>query len=590
MKTAETASDQPSRRFLSFALGVIIFSWSAYALATAGLFARPVVLAVFGVFSIISSVLLIRFLLAASGTARLATAAIIVFIAGLLIGTAPTIFSGRDQGSIADAAAELSTTGSSTFSDSAVDTFFEIYGPGRALNFPGFFYGEDGFLRSQFPESYISWLAAFHSVFGIEGFVIGNGFLFFLTLLSIFMLVRELSDDRSAVLAVILSGGSFLLPWFVKSTLSENLGAFLFIFLSFSLVGFLRRPGTTGFVAVVLTATLLALTRIEGFAILAIAFGLLYLPVPSRRFLDSHGPLFRIAPFVFSASAALSDFLPNISRYALIGKAFLHDVSAGENLPVSTVLADKTGTALELWRLLHSYGLFPIAILGFAGIAVLILRRNRTALVPALLAAPTFLYLLDPNITGDHPWMLRRLAFSVWPALIVSATVALREIIPDRPTTRFLPSAAVACLLFFSLPPTLRTFAFSENRDLLAETARLAESVGSEDLVLVDREATGDPFAIPSGPLRFLFGKKAAYCFNPDDIAKIPSGRYRHLYLLVTEDSLGRWSEVIRNAAPVATFRFHTERLGPSPLSDPAFPEISERTVESTLIRIDPTI
>ncbi|NTV55232.1 MAG: hypothetical protein HGA16_01895, partial [Candidatus Moranbacteria bacterium] len=116
----------------------------------------------------------------------------------------------------------------------------------------------------------------------------------------------------------------------------------------------------------------------------------------------------------------------------------------------------------------------------------------------------------------------------------------------------------------------------------------LADAVGPRDLILVDREATGDPYAIPAGPLRFLFGKNAAYFFNPDDFAKIPKDRYDHIYLLAPVDGFERWSSLPASFSLISVYSFETERLGPLPLDDPTFPDTTSATTDSLLFSLDP--
>src|SRR3989339_1306227 len=89
--------------------------------------------------------------------------------------TVPTVFSGRDQGSLSNAAITLSKNHHLENSFSAEKEFFKIYGVGTALNFPGFNYTQNGNLIPNFSLGYISWLATFYSFFGIEGLIIANG-------------------------------------------------------------------------------------------------------------------------------------------------------------------------------------------------------------------------------------------------------------------------------------------------------------------------------------------------------------------------------------------------------------------------------
>jgi hypothetical protein len=91
--------------------------------------------------------------------------------------------------------------------------------------------------------------------------------------------------------------------------------------------------------------------------------------------------------------------------------------------------------------------------------------------------------------------------------------------------------------LFISLP----YLAFSENKELLAQTKIMSENFGDQDLVLIDQKATGDGFSMISGPLNFLFGKQAAYFFNPEDIKKINLGKFRNVYFIVPDNNLATY-------------------------------------------------
>ena len=89
---------------------------------------------------------------------KIALAAIAALGILLSIYTTPTIFGGRDEGSFANAAILLAQNHSLSDSSTVVQEFFEVYGPGKALNFPGFFYSTSGALKSQFLPGYTSWI------------------------------------------------------------------------------------------------------------------------------------------------------------------------------------------------------------------------------------------------------------------------------------------------------------------------------------------------------------------------------------------------------------------------------------------------
>ncbi len=91
--------------------------------------------------------------------------------------TVPTVFDGRDQGSLADAAIRLATTHTLVDHTPESDMFFALYGRGQALHFPGYFYAPDGALVTQFPLPYTTFLAGWYGIFGMTGLIIANALL-----------------------------------------------------------------------------------------------------------------------------------------------------------------------------------------------------------------------------------------------------------------------------------------------------------------------------------------------------------------------------------------------------------------------------
>ena len=83
----------------------------------------------------------------------------------------------------------------------------------------------------------------------------------------------------------------------------------------------------------------------------------------------------------------------------------------------------------------------------------------------------------------------------------------------------------------------------SENSPLLEQTEKLASDFSEQDLVLVDRLASGNGFSMLTGPLSTLYGKQAVYFFNPEDAAKIDRTRFQNIYLVIPEESWKLYKE-----------------------------------------------
>jgi len=78
-----------------------------------------------------------------------------------------------------EAAAWLAQNHHVTFAIPASEEFFRLYGPGKAENFPGFYYTDDGKLTTRFLPPYTAWLA----MFGVVGLAFANALLFYITVM-----------------------------------------------------------------------------------------------------------------------------------------------------------------------------------------------------------------------------------------------------------------------------------------------------------------------------------------------------------------------------------------------------------------------
>ncbi|MEK7549774.1 MAG: hypothetical protein AAB519_02210 [Patescibacteria group bacterium] len=537
-----------------FGLSFVVFGWLALSLALGSLFLFPLIaIAMAASFSI--SVLLAWKLLSRSSLDTRIVFAVSLLVA-LLISffITPSVFSGRDQGSIAEAAYRLAENGELAFSTLASQSFFEIYGPGTALNFPGFAYTKEGYLITQFPLAYTAWLGSFLSVFGILGYVIANSLLLFLFLFFFYTLLRQYTDWRLSSMGFTLALFSFLPIWFTKFTLTENLAVFLFVFLALSLSIFLREGKFLHYSAIIFSGALLAFTRIEGFVLFLVAFGILLFSKKTWSLFKTYPLKSLLLPGLVLLFVFLRDFFLNLPYYKMIGKAafkFVHGF--GSDVVSQTSGVGFFGSHISLGSIFLLYGLLPLFILGLFGILLCLKEKRFFLLLPVLLALPTLIYLFSPNITLDHPWMLRRYYFSIFPALLFSAIICLgfltdttKEFPLKAPNGKRFLLALVLWLgvLFFQLPAFTSGILYSENKTLLKQTENFTNAFQDTDLVLVDRFATGNGFAMLTGPGNFLFHKNTVYFFNPEDLAKIDQSRFSGIYLLVPEENIDRYSKV----------------------------------------------
>jgi hypothetical protein len=588
----DNASPPQEIRFAAVGTGFLIFGWFCYLLSAEGVFFRPFIIMGAVLFAVGIGRALWRWSKLPSKSARIAILLSVSLATIVASMTEPTIFSGRDQGSIATAAMELSRHGSIAFSSKASDAFFSIYGPGQALNFPGFFYTDTGALTTQFPLGYIAWLGGFFSLFGIAGLTIANAVLLALSLLSIFFFIRYFQGDAFAFLGLALAGLSFLPTWFAKFTLSENLALFLFVFLVLNLALFLREGFRIAFMNVILASGLLALTRIEGLIILPIALGLLYRSGSGKALVKENPLRHRTFPLASLAIILIINLSISLPFYRTIAKALYKNIASLGNGGGAT---EHAGNLFALWGAFFSYGLAPIFILGFVGIAFLAREKRWLPLLPAVLALPSFLYFLDPAITLDHPWMLRRFLPTLWPTLLICGVLGLALVFHSKEYAlkqlplrkKFLLFAVVATLFLSQAPAFSKYLPFAEGRGLPEQVSMVASSIGENDLLLVDRTSTGDPFAMPTGPLASLFGKNAVYFLNASDFAKLPPHAFGHIYLLAPTERKDTWSASLgKELSLVKPILFSGSKLDSLPITETQLPEKIRVTKESALFEI----
>jgi len=510
----------------------------------------------------------------------------------LLIGiyTVPTIFSGRDQGSISEAAFRLAQNGKLIFSTPASHTFFALHEKGPAQNFPGFAYTKTGDLITQFPLGYTSWLAGFVILFGEHGFIISNTLLLFLSLLFFYALLRKFVHPLYASAGLLLFATSFILIWFAKMTLSENLALFLFLSLCFALISFFEEGKILFYVSALLSASLLAFTRIEGFVILGITIAILtcspYTNIIRKKYLWRS----ILLPLVLFLCVFIIDVIVNLPYYTVIGKAlfkFLH-ITKSETLSTSI-----TSLSPSLWSYFFLYGLGIVFILGLTAILFFIKEKRWLLLMPTLLTLPTFIYLIDPNISPDHPWMLRRFLFSIFPTLLFSAIVgiarlfSLQKSIPFS-TPKGKPFFAVTFLFLILLlsiyPAFIFGFSFAENRGLKEQALSVSQLFLDTDLVLVERGVTGSGFSMMTGTTSYLTEKNIVYFFNPNDLFSLNTTPYTHVYLIVPEKDQLRYTTILdRHLSFQKTILFSTNQLENTPSAESnIFPSFPKKVIKET--------
>jgi hypothetical protein len=587
--------DRDRTIFDRFSIAFISFLFGSYIVAITGFF-TPLFIGILFAGSVLGTIALLWKLRPSRELIRVG-AVLFAFAAILLFSSSPSIFSGRDQGSYAGAALRLAQDHSIVSSiPSASEEFFDIYGEGRSLNIPGFFYTKTGQLVTQFPLGYITWLGAHISLFEIAGISIANAVTFFLTLLALFLLLRRFLPLPFAGSGVSIAALSFPILWLSRNVLSENLAVFLFLLVSYHAISFLQRPLRLSWFLTVFSGIFLFLTRIEGFFVLAVFFLLAIFRTDSRaflktKFLSATLPAVTLSGIFFAVSLWVS-----LPFYRTVGKALVNSLSPSGNISASVSIFSTLFRNIEI---LWTYGMISVFALALLGGVTLFRKRHSLSLTPFFLAFPTFIYLVNTHISSDHPWLLRRFIFSLWPTVIILAIFAvahLQKVFSEKYPGKILFRPTIFSLVFSSLlilpsfPATLPTLSFSENPNLLEDVEKLSEIFSDRDLVLVDRMASGDPYSMIADSMSTLFGKNAVYFFNPDDLDRIDQSRFENIYLIARNGDEARYRDTFKDRYLLEAASSYTLRTSIlSRETDPSrLPTQKAETVHGAIFRILP--
>lgn len=584
--------------FLLKTLLLLGFAWTGFTMALVGFFYASIAwaLLIFGAIWLVRDTIKKEISIKPSRELTLASILFVAITFLFMFFSTPTVFTGRDQGSFAEAGIRLSQNHKLEFSTPTSSEFFKLHEPGRALNFPGFYYASDGNLITQFSLVYISWLALFFSAFGTVGLTIANGVAFFTFLISFYMLARLFLRASSTVPMVLFVCTSFVFMWFSKMTLSENMALPVAWLAITALMLFLKNPRTLSYAVFLLAMSLLCFTRIEGIAFFIVSFAVVFFNQNTRDFIKHHSMKRFFIPMILLAIFFLADMFTDIYFYKEIAKALFPSIS----LPKATYIGQADNNDLPRFytlKIFYLYGLLGFFIVGAIGAFTNFWKREFYKLVPFFLVAPTFIYLFDTQISPDHPWMLRRFMFSLLPVAIFYSGLFLGQFFEEKSSdkkgyaTKIMSAIVIVILLAMNMPAFSKYLTFSENKNLLSQTQALSSRFSSNDLVLIDQQVSGDGWAMISGPMNFLYGKNAVYFFNIQDLARMNLNDFDNVYLISPNSQTAFYlaSTIGNRLTEVQDYNLTTTKLNiepANPLKKILLPEKKEINISGKIFLI----
>ena len=568
--------------FAYFSFFWLAVAWLAFVLALFGFFYRWLLVIFISTFVLFGTKFFLKSILKISRTFLVINLILISTIAIFSFFSNPTVFSGRDQASLSQASVRLTQFNQLEFSTSVSDTFFKVnslpkkkmisclndrknvfpkiflsktkllhpycqaISAGKALNFPGFYYTTGGKLVTQFPLVYISWLALFFTFFGLNGFIIANAILFYIFALSFYFIFYKISKKSSLSSAIALGFilTSFSFMWFFKFTLSENI-MLAFLWLGILQIVILTRSKLKklssrkiNLALLFLSLGILIFTRIEGVALFIVSFSILLFNKNSRNYFQKNFVKLILPFLIFLFLIFIWNTKVNIYFYKTIVKAIFSNLTSVSNSENSFF-----SSAFNLLQIFVLYGILLPLLFGLIQIFYLLKNKKFQQLIPFLIVTPIFIYLFNPQITPDHPWMLRRFVFAILPASFLYSTLFVNNLL--RKNYKVVAGFITFLILVFNLYPFVKYLTFRPGESLLSTTQKISQNFSAQDLILIDRMVTGDNWQMIADPMNSLFHKNAVYFFNPNDFAKIDTEKYAKIYLITPTEKIDYYKHSI---------------------------------------------
>jgi hypothetical protein len=502
---------------------------------------------------------------------------IILFTILLSSFTIPTIFGGRDEGSLSNSALLINKDHGLNHQSKLINTFGTIYGEGKALNFPGFFYQKttdtNFILKSQFLPGYSSYLANFAYASNPNSLKFANALPLIIFLLAFYLIIYTLTKSRkSSILGITLLASLTPIGLFYKFTLSEIFFASLIWPSLYFLIKYLQNKNSAFSVVyywlIFIPLLPTVFIRIEA---LGIIFTLvLILILKSHKELQK--PNYQIPILLTTLLSVISLFI--FSDFFIIALKGL--LGSFTNLSTETTapalkhsFIPKNWQDFYLLKLFYSYNLIPLFFFAILGIWKFIKEKKWLLTIPLFLFGITGFYLVDANISMDHPWMLRRFIFSIIPLAILYTVLFLHYHPLQR---KFLHTFIISLLIFSNILMALPFITFQQNSSLTEQITVLSKQFKSNDLILVSQKSSGSGWSLISEPLRNIHNKQAIYFFNPEDYAKINKTQFNKIYLIVSDEEIDLYNKKLP-LRKVKSYTLKNQIIAPTknPLTLPKF-------------------
>lgn len=359
--------------------------------------------------------------------------------------------------------------------------------------------GGDTF-TSQFLPVYISYLAVYYLLGGLDLLFWANVLLMVLTLGSVYYLAKNLGGRKASILAIILLLSTYVFFWFPKRTNVENIFIFLIWFGLWMMVEALNKKRPLYLFWGLIPFSLLSLTRAEGliFFVFYLITSLLLIIFKFRKELKD-----KVYLFVLPILATIINFILFYyyvkfyqANYIITQAIDVLESFSFNNLYASVIIISIFSTLVAIylyirkkinyqkflfWIILGAVALFELYIfllvksdnltwvfyrtqyvlenftfyfyfiyffIVLFGLKKQIFSLKELLVVIVLL--PAFVFILEPNIALDQPWFMRRFYPTLIPLLIILSAVVLARLELKRKKLLYLTFFLILIGLIFA--------------------------------------------------------------------------------------------------------------------------------------------
>lgn len=547
---------------LSFAL--ILIGWFALVFTLAGIFYKAILIPL-----IVLTFASAAFFIAKHKTferpsrADIFALAIVLFFA--IFNTVyfhDTFFGGRDDGLYTNHGIYLAQNH---------DLIFDGY---HDMPLPGMAKVDDHFTTERYP-GYISWTALHCTFLGTFGIRVSNFLLIIIGFVSLYLIGKKLKSSKVGIATVLMFATTFPMLWFTRRTYSEIL---LLALIWFGILCFLEayeKKQPNYLVPMFFAFGLAFATRAEATPIfLMLVLILIFLLLRQKREIFSKKLgffiLIAIAPFIYwSVATPMGQFWAQVvisftsAPASVVAQAVPTEGSTlGSNYP--SFVFDMFSKYNLQWQFLF----IPLALLGS------FLRKDKELfkylLIIFVMIMPAFAYLINPHISIDQPWFLRRYIPTIFPFAFLCTAILLFELVKNK---RLLASI-IATIIVMNLAVASPILIFKENDGMVNNVENLSNHFSDEDLILVDTLSSPTWYNI-ADPLFFVFGKHTLW-LNGDssdlslwgfpmgyyDIKSVVDfSEYRKVYIVTRSDMRMRYSVIANGDATLVFEQDMTNRF-----------------------------